>query len=83
MKKWMLILRESDGAHFIWNGEGCVRVSPVNGDEPAPTWHQEYKKIPKDEIELLNATMNSRARGFTIPNQARYRIIARGEFKDL
>lgn len=84
-------MRESDGTHFLWNGEGCVRVSPIAGyykvsglieAVDSPRWHDEYGRCVESEINLLNDTMNSRARGFTILGHGRYKVIARGEFKN-
>lgn len=87
-KKWMIFMRCSDGIHFLWNGEGCLRVSPLGGAIPSnetydSRWHNIYGELPESECNLLNDTMNSRARGFTILQHGRYQIIARGEFKAL
>lgn len=76
-------MRESDGDHFLWNGEGCVRVSCINNySEYAEErkWHHDYNELPVDEVNLLNDTMNSRARGFTILGRGRYQVVTRGEF---
>ena len=89
--KWMVFLRETDGHHFLWNGEGCLRVSPIGeqaaaGEDPplAPRWHYDYGCLPQDEINTLDNSMNNkRARKFSLPGYGRYRIIARGEFEQL
>jgi hypothetical protein len=81
MKKWMIFMRESDGIHFLWNGEHPIRISPISAGNDR--WHHSHGELPTEEIYLLNDTMNSRARGFTIYQRGRYQIVARGEFKEL
>lgn len=75
--KWLIFYRESDGIHFLWNGEGCIPISPSNIN--SARWHHDYGELPRDEQNLLNDTMNSRARGFTILDRGRYRVVSRGE----
>jgi hypothetical protein len=81
MKKWMIFMREGDGMHFLWNGSYPVGISPNSGDEGC--WHARGEDIPETEKTLLNDMVNSRARGFTIPEHGRYQVVARGPFKEL
>ena len=78
-------MRESDGTHFLWNGEGCVRVSPLEIlGRIDDVWHHHYGELPNNEIELLNSVLGwARHKVFTIKGHGRYQVIARGEFKGL
>lgn len=86
MKKWMIFMRESDGIHFLFNGEGCIRVSCINDySEYAeiPKWHHEYGQLPNTEWAIMNqASKSKRLRGFILGDRGRYQIVARGEFKE-
>ena len=76
-------MRESDSTYFLYNGEGCVRVSPIYGwvaTEEIPKWHYEYGKLPDTEKNLLDTNLQSKTRIFQIPLRGRYQIIARGGF---
>lgn len=82
-------MRESDGIYFLYNGEGCVRVSPfIYMDVPEPNnevdesamWHREYGKIPDIEKTILNELLHNNQRVFKFPGYGRYQVIARGTF---
>lgn len=85
-------MRENDGIHFLWNGEGCVRVSPLevyyqspvlDATVDAPRWHHEYGKLPEHEIENLDRALTSkRTKVFQLKGYGRYQVVARGEFKN-
>ena len=86
-------MRASDGIHFLWNGEGCVRVSPLDlqyqskslgATVDSPRWHHEYGELPRDEFLLLEDTLNRPRRClFEIKGHGHYQVIARGEFREL
>lgn len=90
----MIFMRERDGAHFLWNGEHPIGISPCNEGvytskqefiEHCQTllWHHKAGEVPNKEEILLDKALHSKTRTFTIPGQGRYQIIARGEFKEL
>lgn len=93
MKKWMIFIRESDGTYFLYNGEGCIRISPVDflvtdahisGEDQSPRWHHDYGELPEPEISNLDkALVSKRTTIFQIKGYGRYQVIARGEFKGL
>lgn len=88
----MILMRESDGIHFLWNGDYPIRISPP-GRQPKPWksgetvdtsgWHHEYGLQPTQEQYLLNGIMDSHLRIFTIPQWGRYHVVARGQFKEV
>lgn len=82
MQKWMVFFRCSDGIHFLYNGEGCIPVSPDNND--GLRWHHDYGELPQSEILILEDTLNRpRKHVFEIKGYGIYQVIARGEFKEL
>lgn len=82
-KKWMIFMRESDGTHFLYNGEGCVRASPVPKQENIPSWHDKYGELDPTEKLLLDSTLDSpRKKIFELIGYGRYQVIARGEFRE-
>jgi hypothetical protein len=87
----MIIMRESDGVHFLYNGEGCVRISPLSiadyaaarDPDSTPKWHHEYGDLPEKEHVIMRSFMNnSRQKVMTIPGYGRYQVIDRGSFRD-
>lgn len=86
MKKWMIFKRESDGAYFLYNGEGCIRVSTIYGfvkTEETPKWHHDYEWFPDIEKTILNELLdNPKRRVFQLLGRGRYYITARGEFQE-
>lgn len=83
MKKWMIFMRESDNAHFLWNGEHPIRVSSVKELDITPLWHHSFGQLPDSEAGILDHAMNGRARIFNIIHYGRYQVVARGKFKEL
>jgi hypothetical protein len=82
-------MRESDGIHFLWNGEHPIRVSPFKTEPvelpnaPQYRWHCDYGQIPDTEKALLDSVMSfKRQIVFNLINYGRYRVVARGEFKE-
>ena len=86
-------MRDRDGIHFLYNGEGCIRISrasPVDDmkEEEAhyshTRWHHTYGELPDNEIDELNQIMNKPGkRVFELKGYGRYQVVARGEFKEL
>lgn len=77
-------MRESDGTHFLYNGEGCIRVSPTKiGSDTTPQWHYEYGCLPDAERLALDTFTTGRIRIFEVPGYGRHQIITRGVFKEL
>lgn len=92
MKKWMIFRRESDGAYFLFNGEGCIRVSSAAEIDKttdgkllwSSKWHHDYGELPREEILILEDTLNRPRKAiFEIKDRGRYQVVARGEFKGL
>lgn len=87
----MIFMRESDGVHFLWNGEHPIRISPIEikdyaaarDPDHSPKWHHDHGQLPDIEWAILDLAMKSRVRGFSISEYGRYQVVARGEFKGL
>ncbi|RWZ86706.1 MAG: hypothetical protein EO766_13495 [Hydrotalea sp. AMD] len=79
---WMIIYRETDYAHFLFNGEWPVSIRPH-----AQAWGEQYsdkveEQISKTEndIPLLKTVLNNTRKKIFTCNGVRYVVLQRGEF---